>query len=47
MLTQAEMLVVFMLDEFINQGNHVWLTAGESPKSFWIRCYTLESATVT
>jgi len=28
MLTRAEMLVVFMLDEKISQGNQYWLTAG-------------------
>lgn len=35
MLAQAEMLVVFMLDEIISQGNQSvdWLTAGKLPKS--------------
>lgn len=33
MLTQAEMLVVFVLDEFISQGSLIRLTAGKIPKS--------------
>lgn len=34
MLTQAETLVVFVLDEIISQGNLIWLTAGKTPTSF-------------
>lgn len=33
MLTQTAMFVVFVLDEFISQGSHRRLTAGEVPKS--------------
>ncbi len=47
MLTQTEMFVVFVLDEFISQGSLLGLTAGEVPKSIRIWNYNLESATVT
>lgn len=39
MLTQTEMFVVFVLDEFISQGNLFWLTAGEVPKSYDMELY--------
>ena len=40
MLTQTAMFVVFVLDEFISQGNVYTLTAVKSPKSYDMDEYT-------